>query len=161
MVADRASLSLWRALSRLWPGMAREPCASKLRSCAVSSWGARTTRPLASPRLAPGSAAQGRGRSAILVTILPGAIRCIAASAPMAACERAGGLLGVSFLTSGRDKIRGLILDSRVVIGQVWRNRLFIQAFPGGATDAASLEKAVSYQVLKSCTGCVRPRNPT
>jgi len=24
----------------------------------------------------------------------------------------------------------GLILDSRVVIGQVWRNRLFLQAFP-------------------------------
>jgi peptide/nickel transport system substrate-binding protein len=36
-----------------------------------------------------------------------------------------------------------LILDSRVVIGQVWCNRLFLQAFPGGATDAASLEKAV------------------
>ena len=25
-----------------------------------------------------------------------------------------------------------LILDFRVVIGQVWRNRLFLQAFPGG-----------------------------
>ncbi len=25
-----------------------------------------------------------------------------------------------------------LILDSRVVIGQIWRNRLLLQAFPGG-----------------------------
>jgi len=54
-----------------------------------------------------------------------------------------------------------LILDSRVVIDQVWRNRLLLQAFHGGATDAASLEKAIEYQVLKSCTGRVRLRNPT
>ena len=26
----------------------------------------------------------------------------------------------------------GLILDSRVVMGQVWRNRLFLQDLPGG-----------------------------
>jgi hypothetical protein len=29
------------------------------------------------------------------------------------------------------------------------------------ATGAASLEKAVAYQWLQSCTGCGRPRNPT
>jgi aspartyl-tRNA(Asn)/glutamyl-tRNA(Gln) amidotransferase subunit A len=37
-----------------------------------------------------------------------------------------------------------LILDSRVVIGQIWRNRLFLQAFPRGARPRQHLwEKAV------------------
>ncbi len=46
------------------------------------------------------------------------------------------------------DKIRvgiigaRLMLDSRGVMGQVWRNRLFLQAFPGGRDRCGILGKS-------------------
>src|SRR5713101_2809799 len=50
-----------------------------------------------------------------------------------------------------------LILDFRVVIGQVWRNRLFLQAFPGGRDRCGILGKSrlisstsVLYRVWKT-----------
>src|SRR5712691_11860760 len=50
-----------------------------------------------------------------------------------------------------------LILDSRVVIGQVWRNRLFLQAFPGGLDRCGIFGKSrlissasVLYRVCKT-----------
>jgi transposase len=53
------------------------------------------------------------------------------------ACER--NLAFMAIVGEGRPDFRTisdfrkwLILDSRVVIGQVWRNRLFLQAFNGG-----------------------------
>ena len=41
------------------------------------------------------------------------------------------------------DKGGTLILDSRLVMGQVWRKRLFLQALHRGLADVASLKKAV------------------
>src|SRR5712692_12029151 len=48
------------------------------------------------------------------------------------------------------------MLDSRGVIGQVWRNRLFLQAFPGGRDRCGILGKSrlissasVLYRVLR------------
>jgi hypothetical protein len=40
----------------------------------------------------------------------------------------------IFFKTLDQDQtlLQRLILDSRVVIGQFWRNRLFLQDFPGG-----------------------------
>ena len=38
-------------------------------------------------------------------------------------------------------KLARLLLDSRVVMDQVWRNRLFVQTFRGGPDRWASLEK--------------------
>jgi hypothetical protein len=35
-----------------------------------------------------------------------------------------------------------LIVDSRVVIGRFWRNRLFLQAFPGGRGRCGFFEKS-------------------
>ncbi len=50
-----------------------------------------------------------------------------------------------------------LILDSRVVSGQVWRNRLFLQAFPGGHDRCGIFGKSrlissasVLYRVCKT-----------
>ncbi len=50
-----------------------------------------------------------------------------------------------------------LILDSRVVIGQVWRNRLFLQAFPWGLDRCGIFGKSrlissasVLYRVCKT-----------
>jgi hypothetical protein len=49
------------------------------------------------------------------------------------------------------------ILDSRVVIGQVWRNRLFLQTFPGGCDRCGIFGKShlissaeVLYRVCKT-----------
>jgi|RhiMetdeSRZDD1v2_1073273.scaffolds.fasta_scaffold196264_2 hypothetical protein len=55
----------------------------------------------------------------------------------------------------------GLLLASRVVMGQCWRHKVFYRRATGGATEATSLEKAFEYHVLKPYTGCVRPRHPT
>ncbi len=40
------------------------------------------------------------------------------------------------------DKWRSLLLDSRVVIGQIWRNRLFLQASPGGRDRCSTFGKS-------------------
>jgi hypothetical protein len=51
------------------------------------------------------------------------------------------------------------------ILGSSWIKFAVTDCFYGLSTrvsaEAASLEKAVSYQVLKFCTGCVGPRNPT
>jgi len=56
-----------------------------------------------------------------------------------------------------QSNVRWLILDSRVVIGQVWRNRLFLQAFNGGRDRCGVFGKSrlissayVLYRVCKT-----------
>jgi len=46
-----------------------------------------------------------------------------------------------------------LILDSRVVIGQVWRKRLFLQALHGVVADVGSLKKPFNIKWLSPVQG--------
>jgi len=50
---------------------------------------------------------------------------------------------GVKRILCHRSNSNWLILDSRVVMGQFWRNKLFLQAFHGGRDRGGIFEKSL------------------